>query len=57
MYIYFQFKIIKAFSPQMLSLTRGDSCELMSSYIHKNIAWVYVPYITKKDLSVLFRAV
>lgn len=41
----------------MLSLTRGDSCELMSSYIHKNIAWVYIPYITKKDLSVLFGAV
>lgn len=57
MYIYFQFKIIKAFPPQMLSLTRGDSCELMSSYIHKNIAWVYIPYITKKDLSVLFGAV
>lgn len=23
----------------MLSLTRGDSCELTSSYTHKNIPW------------------
>lgn len=41
----------------MLSLKRGDSCELTNSYIHKNVPWVYLPYITKKDLSVLFRAV
>lgn len=51
MHVYFQFKIIRAHPPQMLSLTRGDSCELTSSYIHKNIPWD-LPTVPNKKGSV-----